>query len=106
DASGFLNLFLLAMATFSTAYNIVLYVVYNPNFRQAIRQLLRIRLKPGAKDDRVATIMGTRCDFIAETQNVNITQAVSNEPKRKRVGSNFGWERNMLIDRVVIRDVQ
>ena len=41
NASGFINLSLLALATFSTAYNVVLYVIFNPSFRRAILGVLR-----------------------------------------------------------------
>lgn len=41
DAAGFSNLLLLALATFSTAYNVILYVIFNRSFRQAILGVLR-----------------------------------------------------------------
>ena len=41
NAGGFINLSLLALATFSTAYNVVLYVIFNPSFRSAILGVLR-----------------------------------------------------------------
>ena len=40
-AAGFVNLLLLALAAFSTAYNVVLYVVFNPSFKQAIIGVLK-----------------------------------------------------------------
>ena len=33
----------MALATFSTAYNVVLYVVYNPSFSNAIKDVLRFK---------------------------------------------------------------
>ena len=36
NASGFINLLLIALAIFSTAYNVILYVVFNPSFKEAI----------------------------------------------------------------------
>ena len=41
DAAGFSNLLLLALATFSTAYNVFLYIIFNPSFRNAILGVLR-----------------------------------------------------------------
>ena len=41
NAAGFSNLLLLALAAFSTAYNVVLYVIFNPSFKQAIIGVLR-----------------------------------------------------------------
>ena len=43
NAAGFSNLLLLALATFSTAYNVILYVIFNPSFKQAIIGVLRCR---------------------------------------------------------------
>ena len=41
DAAGFSNLLLLSLATFSTAYNFILYVIFNPSFKKAIFGVLR-----------------------------------------------------------------
>ena len=43
NAAGFVNLFLIALATFSTAYNVVLYIIFNPSFRRAITEILKCR---------------------------------------------------------------
>ena len=39
-AAGFVNLLLISLATFSTAYNVVLYHLFNPSFKAAIRETL------------------------------------------------------------------
>lgn len=41
NASGFVNLFLIALATFSTAYNVVLYVFNNPTIKKAMLDFLK-----------------------------------------------------------------
>ena len=41
NAAGFANLFLIALATFSTAYNVVLYVIFNPSFKRAMKGILK-----------------------------------------------------------------
>jgi hypothetical protein len=41
DASGVVNLLLVGLATFSTAYNVILYGVYNPSFYRAIYILFK-----------------------------------------------------------------
>ena len=53
NAAGFVNLLLLALATFSTAYNIVLYVLFNPSFKQAIIGVLKCA-KTSEMNDRVS----------------------------------------------------
>ena len=40
NATGFINLLLLALAVFSTVYNVVLYVIFNPSFKRAIKGIL------------------------------------------------------------------
>lgn len=49
DASGFVNLFLIALASFSTAYNVVLYIIYNPSFSRAINGVLRCQTRSKGK---------------------------------------------------------
>ena len=41
NAAGSVNLLLIGLASFSTAYNIVLYIIFNPSFKQAIQGVLR-----------------------------------------------------------------
>ena len=41
NATGFINLLLVALAVFSTVYNVVLYVIFNPSFKRAIKGVLR-----------------------------------------------------------------
>ena len=41
DAGGFVNLLLIGLASFSTAYNVVLYVMFNPSFKRGIASVLR-----------------------------------------------------------------
>ena len=48
NAAGFANLLLIGLATFSTAYNVILYVVFNPTFKRAIHDILKC-----AKSDMV-----------------------------------------------------
>ena len=43
NATGFVNLLLVALAAFSTAYNIILYVLFNPSFKRAIKDMLCCR---------------------------------------------------------------
>ena len=40
NATGFVNTLLVALAAFSTAYNVVLYVVFNPSFKRAIKNIM------------------------------------------------------------------
>ena len=53
NAAGFVNLLLLALATFSTAYNVVLYVLFNPSFKQAIVGVLKCA-KTSEMNERVS----------------------------------------------------
>ncbi|XP_052818392.1 neuromedin-K receptor-like [Mya arenaria] len=71
DASGFLNLFLLAMATFSTAYNVILYIVYNPSFNKAIKQVFHIRSGVSPELNNMATVQGTRSEPMPENSRVD-----------------------------------
>ena len=48
NAAGFVNLFLIALATFSTAYNVILYIIFNPSFRRAITEILKCRRNVGS----------------------------------------------------------
>ena len=41
NAAGFVNLLLIALATFSTAYNVVLYIIFNPSFKRVIKGVLK-----------------------------------------------------------------
>jgi hypothetical protein len=49
-AAGFVNILLIALATFSTAYNVILYVVFNPSFSSAIRNLFILRKRPASNE--------------------------------------------------------
>ncbi|KAL4218331.1 Neuropeptide FF receptor 2 [Mactra antiquata] len=68
DAGGFVNLFLIFLASFSTAYNVVLYVLYNPSFNRAIKDIFGCRR--GATNDTnvnsqmppLSTIQGSQRD--------------------------------------------
>jgi hypothetical protein len=57
DATGFSNLFIIALASFSTAYNVILYVIYNPSFSRAIKDTIAcrtVRVSPlGQPDDNI-----------------------------------------------------
>lgn len=43
DAKGAFNLIMLFLATFSTGYNVIVYVIFNPNFRKAILYIICFR---------------------------------------------------------------
>ncbi|KAL3876879.1 hypothetical protein ACJMK2_034661 [Sinanodonta woodiana] len=64
-AAGFLNMFLIAMATFSTMYNVLLYTVFNINFRLAFKTLLLCK-----KENTVSVFLLTSLvRFITHTEN-------------------------------------
>ncbi|KAL5019200.1 hypothetical protein ScPMuIL_004922 [Solemya velum] len=60
NAGSSLNLIKIFLATFSTAYNVVLYVIFNSNFRRGFRSILCCCLPPNdvgvTMVDRTATV--------------------------------------------------
>ena len=70
NAAGFVNLFLIALATFSTAYNVVLYIIFNPNFKQAIKSVLQCprcpkRRKQPVNNDQIRHTAPPACSATA-----------------------------------------
>lgn len=43
DVTGSYNLLKIFLATFSTGYNVIIYVIFNPNFRNAILDIVCCR---------------------------------------------------------------
>ena len=104
NAAGFINLALLALATLSTAYNVILYVIFNPSFKKAILGILKctntgeVERDVGIEQSQNAPPSPLNRDGVVNTTIPNTSSTISGNMSRPDVNTLNTGDINFTTD--------